>query len=115
MKSSTIKLDDELAKKLGLTSDMFEDAFVWDCRPAYLGVVRLVPKTKEALRNFFELGSKIYSTIVIVAPMPDVYSMSKKYGYELRMDPAGTPFLTDETVKTASRQHIKELTMTSKR
>ena len=106
----TIKLDDELGKRLGLTSDQFDDAFIWDCRPAYLGVVRLRPKTKEALKNFFELGSKIYSTIVITAPLPDVYSMSKKYGYELKVDQAGTPYITDEASKTCSRRHLAEIT-----
>lgn len=110
MKQYTIKLDSELGKRLGLTSDQFEDAFAWDCRPKYLGFVRLRPKTKEALKRFFELGSKIYSTIVISAPLPDVYSMSKKYGYELKVDPAGTPYITDEDVKIASRRHLKELT-----
>lgn len=111
----TIKLDSELGKRLNLTSDQFEDAFAWDCRPAYLGFVRLRPKTKEALKRFFELGSKIYSTIVICAPLPDVYSMSKKYGYELKVDQAGLPYLTDESVKILSRQHIKELTTQAKR
>lgn len=106
----TIMLNSELGKRLNLTSDQFEDAFAWDCRPAYIGFVRLRPKTEEALRRFFELGSKIYSTIVISAPLPDVYSMSKKYGYELKVDQAGTPYITDEAVKTYSRQHLAELT-----
>lgn len=106
----TIKLDSELGKRLNLTSDQFDDAFAWDCRPAYLGFVRLRPKTKEALKRFFELGSKIYSTIVISAPLPDVYSMSQKYGYELKVDPAGTPYITDEASKTCSRQHLAEIT-----
>lgn len=115
MREFTIKLDSENGKRLGLTSDKFDDAFAWDCRPAYIGIVRLKAKNKEALREFFELGSKIYSTIVIAAPLPDVYSMSQKYGYELKVDPAGTPYLTDEISKTRSRQHIQELTSKAKK
>ena len=115
MKEHTIKLDSDLGKRLGLISEDFYDAFIWDCRPKCLGVVRLVPKTEEALRRFFELGSKIYSTIVIAAPLPDVYSMSQKYGYELKVDPAGTPYLTDEASKMRSRQHIQELTSKAKK
>ena len=115
MKSSTIRLDDELGKRLGLTSDQFDDAFVWDCRPHYLGVVRLRPKNQDALRNFFQLGSRIFSTIVIVAPTQDVLEMSKDFGYELKNDQAGTPYLTDESSKKLSRQHIEELTTTTKR
>lgn len=115
MKEYTIKLDSEHGKRLGLTSDKFDDAFIWDCRPAYLGIVRLVPKTEEALREFFQLGSKIYSTIVITAPSKDVRDMAKEFGYELKMDPAGTPYLTDEISKMRSRQHIQELTSKAKR
>lgn len=115
MKEHTIKLDSEHAKRLGLTSDKFDDAFIWDCRPAYLGVVRLKPKDEEALRTFFQLGSNIFSTIVITAPSKDVQDMSKEFGYELKVDPAGTPYLTDEASKMRSRQHIQELTSKAKR
>ena len=109
-KEYTIKLDSELGKRLNLTSDQFEDAFAWDCRPAYIGFVRLKPKNGEALRRFFELGSRIYSTIVITAPSIAVIEMAKEYGYEYLSDAAGTPYLTDEDVKTCSRQHLAELT-----
>lgn len=110
MKQYTIKLDSELGKRLGLTSDKFEDAFAWDCRPKYLGFVRLRPRTKEALEEFFKIGSRIYSTIVITAPSSDVLEMAKSYGYKYKIDVAGTPYLTDEDVKIASRRHLKELT-----
>ena len=106
----TIKLDSELGQRLNLTSDQFEDAFAWDCRPAYIGFVRLKPKTEAVLRRFFELGSRIYSTIVITCPTEDVLNMSKEFCYEQKVDPAGTPYITDEAVKTYSRQHLAELT-----
>ena len=106
----TIMLNSELGKRLNLTSDQFEDAFAWDCRPAYIGFVRLKPKTEEALRRFFELGSRIYSTIVITCPTKDILEMSKEFCYEQKVDPAGTPYITDEAVKTYSRQHLAELT-----
>lgn len=115
MKEHTIKLDSDLGKRLGLTSEDFYDAFIWDCRPKHLGIIRLKPKTEEALRNFFRLGSNIFSTIIITAPSKDVLDMSKDYGYELKTDPAGTPYITDEISKTLSRQHIKELTSRAKK
>jgi hypothetical protein len=104
MIEKTIKLDSEPGKRLGLTSEDFEYALVWDCRPKYLGVVRLKPKHTSALKNFFELGKTIYSVIVISAPTQDIIDMSKDYGYELKKDPAGTPYLTDETLKIRQRQ-----------
>lgn len=115
MRNYTIKLDSDLGKRLNLTSDQFEDAFAWDCRPSYLGFVRLKPKTPEALRRFFELGKDIYSTIVITAPTADIIEMSKEYKYEYKVDCAGTPYLTDEVSKTYSRQHLAELTGQAKR
>lgn len=114
MREYTIKLDTDLGKRLNLTSDQFEDAFAWDCRPSYLGFVRLKPKTPEALRRFFELGKDIYSTIVITAPTADIIEMSKGYKYEYKVDCAGTPYLTDEVSKTCSRQHLAELTRQAK-
>lgn len=105
----TILLDSEKAQRLGLTSDKFDDAFIWDCRPSYLGVIRLCPKTQEALIDFFNRGKLIYSAIRICAPNQDIINLSADYGYELKTDPAGLPYLTDETLKIASRQHIKEL------
>lgn len=115
MREFTIKLDSDNAKRLGLTSDKFDDAFAWDCRPAYLGFVRLKAKNQDALRTFFQLGSNIFSTIVISAPSPDVAEMSKEYGYELKTDPAGTPYLTDEVSKIAHRQHIEQLSSKAKK
>lgn len=115
MREYIIKIDSELGKRLGLVSELFNDAFVWDCRPAYLGVVRLSPKNDDALRTFFQLGSRIFSTIVITAPSQMVVNMSKEYGYEFKMDPAGTPYLTDETLKTAQRQHLEGLTHKAKK
>ena len=110
MRNYTIKLDSDLGKRLNLTSDQFEDAFAWDCRPSYLGFVRLKPRTPEALRRFFELGKDIYSTIVITAPTADIIEMSREYKYEYKVDPAGTPYLTDEVSKTYSRRHLAEIT-----
>ena len=115
MRNYTIKLDSDLGKRLNLTSDQFEDAFAWDCRPSYLGFVRLKPKTPEALRRFFELGKDIYSTIVITAPTADIIEMSKEYKYEYKVDRTGVPYLTDEVSKTYSRQHLAELTGQVKR
>ena len=99
MRNYTITLDSELGLRLGLTSADFEDAFIWDCRPKCLGVIRLKPRSKEALRNFFELGSKIHSVIEICCPLPDVLEMSKEYNYEYKVDVAGTPYVTDEKLK----------------
>ena len=115
MKEYTIKLDSDLGKRLGLISEDFYDAFIWDCRPKYLGVVRLAPKTEKALRRFFDLGKQIYSTIVITAPSQQVQDMATEYDYELKVDPAGTPYLTDEVSKTRSRRHMQELTSKVKR
>ena len=109
MNKNIITINSEKGKLLGLTSDNFEDAFIWDCRPAYLGIVRLKPRSADGLKKFFDLGSKIYSTIIITAPDTDVEELSKYYGFEKKIDQAGLPYLTDETVKIISRQHTARL------
>lgn len=114
MKQHLIHLDSEMGEKLALTSHNFESALVWDCRPAYLGVVILREKTIEGLRAFFEAGKEIYSTIVITAPSQSVRDMAQYYGYESKMYESGVPYLTDEHVKTISRQHKIELTRKAK-
>ena len=108
MQKCAIKLDDELAKKINLTSDQFEDAFVWDCRPKYLGIIRLKPKNQDALRKFFEMAHDIYSPIVITAPSKDIVEMSKDFGYEYKTDPAGLPYITDHALKTYLHQRTAE-------
>lgn len=107
--SGVILKDSEKGKLLGLTEQNFIDAFVWDCRPKYLGVVRLKPRSVEGLKEFFELGANIYSTIVITAPEKDVEELAQFYGYEKKIDVAGLPYLTDESVKKISRQNKEKL------
>lgn len=109
MRNYTIKLDSDLGKKLALTSDNFDSAFAWDCRPKYIGFVILRPKNKEALKQFFELGKQIYSTIMISAPLKEVEEMALEYGYTKGIDKAGTPFVIDESLKVLRRQHIDQL------
>ena len=113
-KENIIRLDSELGKRLGLTSDQFEYALVWDCRPSYLGVVRLQQLNQQALIDFFNRGKLIYSEIRICAPNSEVVELSKDYGYVMKQDVAGLPYLTDGDLKRAARQHIQELTNTVK-
>lgn len=114
MKQYLIHIDSELGKKLELTSENFEYALVWDCRPKYLGVVRLQHRSLEGLRKFFEAAKNIYSTIVITAPNQDAKDMAQYYGYESYVDVAGLPYLSDENVKKLYRQHKKELSQKAK-
>lgn len=99
-----ILIDDPRAEKLGIGYETFRDFFAWDCRPRYIGIIRLRPKNKEALEYFMICGQKIYLEIRICAPDADTIELSKKYHYELKTDPAGTPYLTDEQYKLSKRK-----------
>lgn len=99
-----IAIDSPLGKRLKLTSDLFDDAFVWDCRPVYLGVVRLIPQKGSeipAYRSFLDSTVEIYTPVVIVAPTPVLCDMATQYGYVLKTEPCGTPYLTNEATKHA--------------
>lgn len=99
-----ITIDSFLGKRLNLTSDLFDDAFVWDCRPVYLGVVRLIPQKGTeipAYRSFLESTVEIYTPVRIIAPTPILCDVAAQYGYELKAEPCGTPYLTNEATKHA--------------
>lgn len=101
---STIFIDDPRAEKLNITPQTFNDFFAWDCRPKYIGIIRLRPKNHQRLLNFFEAGQQIYSEIQICAPNQEIIDTSKEYGYVLKKDSAGTPYLTDEQFKLNKRK-----------
>lgn len=101
---STILLDDQKAERLGVTRQDFQDFFAWDCRPFYIGIVRFFPRTKEAAEQFMACGQTIYSEIRITAPSPETIDIAQKYGYELKKDAAGMPYLTDEQYKLKKRR-----------
>lgn len=103
----TVGINTDLGLRLGLSSDMFLDAFCWDIRPNCLCFVRLKAKPDvedTALYEFFRLGSKIFSPIEIWAPEKNVAVWAKKWGYEEHVDPAGTPYLSDRHLKTSSKE-----------
>lgn len=99
----SILLDDPRAERLGVTRQSFQDFFAWDCRPHYIGIIRLKPRDKKSLEEFMDCGQKIFSEIRICAPDKDIIEIAKNYGYELRKDSAGTPYLTDELFKLNKR------------
>lgn len=106
-KQPPIIIDSETGIRLGLTSDLFEDAFCWDCRPAYLGFVRLRPRTEQtavALTKFFEAVQKIHSEVRIVAPLPDVEEYALKHGFKKYYEVTGSPYVSDGEIKTARQQ-----------
>lgn len=101
---STIFIGDPRAEKLSVTPQTFNDFFAWDCRPKYIGIIRLCPKDRQKLLNFFEAGQQIYSEIQICAPNQEIIDISKEYNYVLKKDSAGTPYLTDGTYKLSKRK-----------
>ena len=101
---NTIFIDDPRAEKLNITPQTFNDFFAWDCRPKCIGIIRLHPKNYQGLLNFFEAGHQIYSEIQICAPNQETIDISKEYGYVLKKDSAGTPYLTDEQFKLSKRK-----------
>ena len=99
----TILIDDPRAERLGVDRIDFQDFFAWDCRPHYIGIVRLRARNKKALEKFMTCGQKIFSEIRICAPDEETIEVAKNYGYELKKDRAGTPYLTDEQFKLNKR------------
>jgi hypothetical protein len=100
----TIIVDDPKAERLGITREGFSDFFAWDCRPKYIGIVRLVERTQSDLETFLKTAQDIYSVVRICAPKQHVIETAQKYGYELKVDQAGTPYLTDEIYKLSKRK-----------
>lgn len=99
-----ILIDDPKAEKMGITREGFRDLFAWDCRPHYIGIIRVEERTQADLEHFLNTSKDIYSIIRICSPKQYIIDTAMKYGYELKTDPAGMPYLTDEKYKLNKRK-----------
>lgn len=98
MRSNIIELDSELGKKLGFTSDFFSHGIIEDSHPAYVWVTYLSPKPGmeiEGLTNLIRRLSRLRTPTVFIAPSKDVENIAKDFGFELSIDKAGTPKLSN--------------------
>lgn len=88
-----IKIDSEFGKHIGLTSERFSNATIWDSRPDALYVVQLVPKepAEENLRFFLKECDKLGTPVHLVAQSDFINNIAAEYGYMRWIDPSGTP------------------------
>ena len=94
MKSPVIKIDDEVGKLIGFTSDYFDYGYIWNALPAGLYINALYPlpgKEDEAIEHLLDTIKELKIRARFVAPSPFVVKHLKQYGYLYYKDPAGTP------------------------
>lgn len=94
MKKPVIKLDDEVGKLIGFTSDLFEHGIIWNSLPDGVYINALYPlKTKEdeAIERILNRFEELNIRTRFIAPTNLVVKHLKKHGYFYYKDPAGTP------------------------
>ena len=94
MKSPCIKLDDEVGKLIGFTSDYFEYGTLWNSLPAGIYINSLWPKEgkeDEAIEQMLEKYEALRIRTRFIAPSAMLIKHLKKHGYLYYKDPAGTP------------------------
>lgn len=94
MKSPVVKLDDDVGKLIGFTSDYFEHGLIWNALPAGVYINGLYPlqgKEDEAIEHILKTFEGLKIRTRFIAPSPLVIKHLKQHGYLYYKDPAGTP------------------------
>lgn len=96
MNKNLIELNSRIGIKLGLTTDYFESATVWNAAPSHIYVIFLRPRDgreEEAYTQLLERCDKLATPVEFTAPSDMLKRLAMKYGYVSITDPAGTPRL----------------------
>lgn len=106
MRDHLIRLDSELGKRIGLTSANFENAILWDCRPAFIEFTQIFPRKphEQTLHALFKALDKIQTPVRFLAPTTLVRQIASQYGYEEKKDPAGSVYITNLQTKQLFKQ-----------
>lgn len=94
MRKPCIKLDDEVGKLIGFTSDFFDRGTLWNSLPAGIYVNGLWPidtKEDEAIEHFLGRVEQLKIRTRFIAPSKTIIKHLKNHGYFYYKDPAGCP------------------------
>lgn len=94
MRHPCIRLDDEVGKNIGFTSDFFESGTLWNSLPLGIYINSLYPlkgKEDEAIEQMLVKYEELRIRTRFIAPTPLVIRHLKKHGYFYYKDSAGCP------------------------
>lgn len=94
MKNPVVKLDDEVGKLIGFTSEYFDYGFIWNALPAGIYINALYPlsgKEDDAIEHMLKSFEELNIRTRFIAPSNLVVKHLKQHEYLYYKDPAGTP------------------------
>ena len=102
MNKFLIRVDSEVGKIIGFTSDLFERGTLWNSLPKgiYVNDIYTLPgKEDEAMEHLLERVKTLKIRIKFIAPRPEVSHHLKQHGFFYYKDQAGTPFYVNLSEK----------------
>ena len=106
-----LKLDSDLSKQIGFTSEYFEAGTIYNLLPNGVYISWLTPKKPEAIDQMFDILDSRKLRFRYSAPQQDVWQKMVARGYWLARDTAGTPYFCNFKPKKNLKSLVRPLTM----
>ena len=111
MQEPMLKLDSDLSRTLGFTSEYFEAGTIYNLLPVGVYISWLTPKNDKAIDQMFDIIDQRKLRFRYSAPQPQVWQKLVARGYWLARDKAGTPYFCNFTPKKNVVSLVRPLTM----
>ncbi len=111
MQEPMLKLDSDLSKTIGFTSEYFEAGTIYNLLPVGVYISWLTPKNDEAINKMFDIIDKRKLRFRYSAPQQQVWQKLVARGYFLARDVAGTPYFCNFAPKKNVVSLVRPLTM----
>lgn len=99
MNNFIIKLDSEVGKIIGFTSDRFSHGTLWNYLPKGIYIDSIYPTNDEDIEYLLERIQTLKIRVRFTCPQKNVVHHLKEHGYFYYVDKAGTPFYANLTEK----------------
>lgn len=110
MQESILKINSDISKTIGFTTEYFEAGTIYNLLPRGVYISWLTPRSEEGLKQMFDLIDQRKILFRYTAPQPTVRDFLTKRGYYMAIDVANTPFFCNFTPKKNIEILTKPLT-----
>ena len=111
MQEPLLKIDSQLSKVIGFTSEYFESGTIYNLLPRGVYITGLIPKKPESIDQMFDLIDRKKMLFRYTAPQSEVHQILVSRGYYLARDVAHTVYFCNFIPKKNVESLIIPLTM----
>lgn len=111
MQEPMLKLDSDLSKTIGFTSEFFEMGIIYNMLPVGIYITWLTPKNEEAIDQLFDNIDAKKLRFKYTSPQSMVWHKMVARGYWLARDPAGTSYFCNYKPSKNVASLVRPLTM----